>query len=193
MDGSIWSPITFPLPTKWGFSETAKERETNVLSILKPRLMPPSYFERGADAVPAPVFPFSAADPEIRSGSYRPGSVEPRPFQAVKAAPHEGVQIEVYDGLKAREFECAALRSIRLPESVATWVSLAAAVELDARGGVRHVFLETPSGQVDIDRAIIRALYTGRGAPGGAVATGRVKVMFWRREGGNPAGTDRAA
>jgi hypothetical protein len=192
MDGSPWSPVLLSRPSQWGFSHTAKESDSNVLAILKPRVMDASYFERGADAVSPPDFTDAGVTPDVRGADYQPRGVEQAVFARVPAVGREGMQVEVYDGLKERGFECTALSVLRLPELVTAWVSVTASVETDARGQVAHVFLESPSGKVELDEAVVRALYRGRGLPGRGAAEGRVKITYWRHEPAEAqAGTPR--
>ena len=190
MDGSLWSPVLLSRPSQWGFSHTAKESDSNVLAILKPRVMDASYFERGADAVSPPDFTDAGATPDVRGADYQPRGVEQAVFARVPAAGREGMQVELYDGLKERGFACPALSAIRLPESITAWVSVTASVETDARGQVAHVFLESASGKAELDGAVVRALYMGRGLPGRRAAEGRVKITYWRQE---PAEAQAAA
>ena len=102
------------------------------------------------------------------------------------------MQLEVYNGLEQRRFEAPALREIRLPDFGSPWLMVAAMVELDARGGVQHVFLESSTGKPDVaDRAcrdadgpFVKGLYRGQGSPGRAGDSGRVKLFLWRRDAG---------
>jgi len=184
VDGSAWSPVLMPLPTADGFS---KKAAVDVMSqkspglVLKPREREPLYLEMKLAAVPSLT---GAGLASLDSPGFEPDRLQPVVFSGGSAAQGPGLQIEIEDGLKARNFEAAGLREMTMPEAGLNPISATASVEMDRKGGVVHVLLEQPSGIAALDSAFVRGLRTGRGNWGEGPVEGHVRIVFWKRDQG---------
>jgi hypothetical protein len=69
---------------------------------------------------------------------------------------------------------------MRMWEGVMPWNAAAAWVEADSNGSVRHVFLDSSSGQTNVDAMIVRGLLSATAVPGAGPVRGRVRVHYWK-------------
>lgn len=184
VDGSAWSPVLMPLPTADGFS---KKAAIDVMSqkspglVLKPREREPLYLEMKLAAVPSLTGTGMAS---LESPGFEPDRLQPVVFSGGSAVQRPGLQIEIEDGLKARNFEAPELRDMTIPEAGVTAISATASVEMDRKGGVVHVLLEQPSGIAALDSAFVRGLRAGRGNWGAGPVEGHVRIVFWKQDQG---------
>ncbi len=189
LDGSAWSPVMFPLPSKVGFSGNVglKGMGQDLAGVLKRRAEEPPYLARAEE--PEPL----AVGAVVLSGertAYSPEPVEPPAYMLVHSNRVEGYRAEWYEGLKARRFEAPALAGLPPPDAGGGWLVLDASVQVDAAGRPVHVFLEQSSGQTNVDAAVIRALRVGRAEPGAGPAAGRARVFCAPRNAGTGATAD---
>jgi hypothetical protein len=96
------------------------------------------------------------------------------------------VRLEVSEPLSARGFDAPAVKDGTVFGTADAWTVVSAVVEVDPKGVVRHVFLETSSGRTDVDQAIVKGLYRGRCAQTGSVCEGRVSIVFPGRDAAAP-------
>ena len=191
IDGAAWSPVVFPLPTKEGFSKKAEEQGSgpNMESLLKPQVVAAPFLDvvldRGAGA---DLGLLTMRDEVV----FRPERSEKTAFASMPSNRVEGLQIEWDGTLAARQLEAPALKAIQPGEGNDTWAGITAYVGVDGRGWVQHVFLDTSSGQTNVDGAIVRALYEGRGIPGPGPSEGRVRVYYSRSGRTNGEARDAA-
>lgn len=177
-DGSAWSPVLMPLPTPDGFSKKAMAREKGGqgpdLSVrrttlaplyLDLKLPPPALALPGMTLLATSEFDAGREPPAFSPGS-RPGNA--------------GVRVTVSGELQAREFSAPALQELPFGQSGAQAVTVSAQVELDRAGWVTHCLVEEPSGIPGLDAKVDRALRGGRGSAGTGLASGRVRVYYWR-------------
>ncbi len=184
VDGSAWSPVLMPLPTADGFSKKAAVAVTPQKSpglVLKPREREPLYLEMKLAVVPSPT---GAGMATLESPGFEPDRLRPVVFSGGLAAPRPGLQIEIEDGLKARNFEAPGLRAIPIQETGLTPISATASVGMDRKGGVVHVLLDQPSGIASLDSAFVRGLRAGRGNWGEGPVEGHVRIVFWKYDQG---------
>lgn len=170
VDETVWSPVLFPLPTKYGFSEKADAQSgaSDMEAVLRPRIV-------GMPPAPVDVEPAAASRP-LPSTNPKPGGfvLEPvgKAAYSVSRSPIDSSMIvEVSDALALRNFRAPGLRG------VTSSVPLSAQVEIDAAGVVQHVFLESSSGSKGSDQAALRALRAGEADPGKDAVSGRVWFM----------------
>jgi len=175
LDGTMWSPVLIPLPTKYGFSLKADRQGgmQNTTAALRPQ---------GAESALMQTPPTPAATPGAlpdtnpRNTALSLEPVEQPAYAGVVSMSGGEWRVESLDGLASRNFRAPALDAVKPPEGSGTWLSACASVELGADGRVEHVFLETSSGSTNVDQAVLRALRTGAGDPGGRVTSGRVRI-----------------
>lgn len=181
LDGSAWSPVLMPLPTPEGFS---KKAAVNTLRDKGPRS---AVAARSATPVYLALTPSTA--PELASPGASlvlPQGFEPSAGQTfertAKASVDDAFQLQVTGGLVDRHFTCSPLH--KLPPSLCEGnsVAMTAYVELDRRGVVTHLLLEQPSGMAAVDSAVTRTLWMGRGSPSSGLASGRVRVYYWKAD-----------
>jgi hypothetical protein len=184
VDGSAWSPVLMPLPTADGFS---KKAAVDVMSqkspglVLKPREREPLYLEMKAAAAPSLT---GAGMASLESPGFEPDRLQPVVFSGGSAAKRPGFQIEIGNGLKARNFEAPGVRGMTIPEDGLTEISAMASVGIDRKGVVVHVLLEQPSGIAALDSAFVRGLRAGRGNWGEGPGEGHVRIVFWKHDQG---------
>jgi hypothetical protein len=84
------------------------------------------------------------------------------------------IGVNVSSALLAREFDTSALSRASLPQHEKAWV-VRAVVEIDEHGNVTQVLLETRTADVELNAAVLSALYGSRarlnGPPCGGVVT----------------------
>jgi len=182
VDGSAWSPVVFPLPTKYGFSEKA---DASALGHDMKQVFQPRVSEGVFLALPVPVT--QPADVGMLEGSkggasFRPAAVRARVFAVAAAAGDELWRLDMDDFLQGRQFIVDGLQEITPDAGVQG--SVEAYVELDRSGIPQHVLLDSSSGNTNLDRSIVRALYSGRGRRG-ADGGGRVRLFYWRAGDGD--------
>lgn len=178
MDGAAWSPVVFPLPTPEGFSRKAAPTDAgqSAALVLRPGAAEAVYLEVRADTLPAAdmgvlISPDSAAfHPQAPAQSSLP----------MPSAPPDRLRIDWDEALAQRHCEAEGLKRFVPADAGLTWLSAAAYIELDPQGRVQHVFLENSSGQTNVDRLIVRALYGGNATPGSGPASGRVRLNYWK-------------
>lgn len=177
LDGTAWSPVMFPHPTKFGFSGTVglKGMGQDLASVLKRREDDPPFLGRTPEPVPVQAGAVTLTSEPL---AYVPVTVEPPAYMLVHSNRFEGYHGEWYEGLKERAFEAPALGRLPVPEGSAGWLNLSAWVELEASGRVAHAFLEQSSGQPGVDAAVMRALRMGQGRAGSAATAGRARVFY---------------
>jgi hypothetical protein len=184
VDGSAWSPVLMPLPTADGFS---KKAAVDVMSqkspglVLKPREREPLYLEIKLAAVPSLT---GAGMASLESPGFEPDRLQPVVFSGGSAAQRTDLQIEIEDGLKARNFEAPGLRDMTNFATGVTAISATASVEMDRKGSVVHVLLEQPSGVESLDSAFVRGVRAGRGNLGEGPVEGHVRIVFWKVDQG---------
>jgi len=192
LDGTAWSPVMFPLPTKIGFSGMVglKGQGQNLDGVLKPRPEEPPYLGRAPEP---PGVPEGAVVLNSERTAYSPEPVEPPAYMLVHSNRVEGYQAEWYEGLRARGFEAPELARLPPPDGGGAWVALNAWIELDAQGRPAHVFVEQSSGLTNVDMAVVRALRRGQAKAGAGVAAGRARVFYAAREaaGGARGGAEK--
>jgi hypothetical protein len=180
VDGSAWSPVVFPLPTKYGFSDrvdTAGGR-SDMAQVFQPAVVEGVYAD-----LPVTVTP--PADVGMLVGgqgeeSFRPAAVGEEVFSAGVSGEADLWRMEMDSVLLERQFVVASLKNM-LPEATGRG-SVEAYVELDRSGAPLHVLLDHSSGNTNFDRAVVRALYLGRGQRFEDGGAGRVR-LFYRRGG----------
>ena len=180
LDGSTWSPVLMPLPTSDGFSKKAAVKamtSKSPVSVLKPQVTPSLYLEMKDPVIPALVVPGMGS---LKRAELDPGGEDAQVVVPVPATRTEGLQVELTGELKVRQFTIPMLQSIPVNAGEATTLMLTAHVELDPRGFVKHLFLEQPSGVAALDAAVVRSLWSGSGIKGDGLATGRVKLYYWK-------------
>ena len=179
IDGAAWSPVVFPLPTKEGFSKKAVAQGSgpSMESLLKPRVAEAPFLDIALDRHATADLGLLAMRDEI---AFRPEGSETTAFAAAPSNRVAGLQVDWDRTLVARQFAAPALSAIQPEEGNAVWAGVTAYVEVDAQGGVQHVFLDISSGQTNVDGAMVRALLQGRAAPGSGPTEGRVRVYYSR-------------
>ena len=180
LDGSTWSPVLMPLPTADGFSKKAAVKamaSKSPISVLRPGGTPSLYLEMKTPVVPALAVPGMVS---LKRAELDPGGEDVQVLVPVPATRKEGLQIELTDELKARQFSAPMIQSIPVNAGEATALMLTAHVELDPRGFVKHLFLEQPSGVAALDAAVVRSLWAGSGIKGDGLVTGRVRIYDWK-------------
>ena len=185
VDGSAWSPVVFPLPTKYGFSERADASGLghDLSQVFRPGVSEGVFLELPPLVTPpAAVGEFGGAGGE---SGFRPAGVRAPVFGGGPVADVDPWRVEMDESLKGREFSVADLNAI-VPDT-GQRVGMEAYVELDRGGAPLHVLLEGSSGSTNLDRAVIRALYAGRGKRGAEGVGGRVR-LFYRRVAAEGAG-----
>jgi len=184
MEGSAWSPVLMPLPTADGFSKKAAVYEMSQKSsgsVLKPRTMDPLYL----DMKLAPAASMTGNRiASLETPGFDPESLSPVVFTRGAAGQGTGIQVEIANGLKARNFDAPELRDMTIPATGLTAISVTASIELDRRGGVAHVLLEQPSGIAALDSALVRGLRAGRGHPGDGPVEGTIRIVIWKGDQG---------
>lgn len=184
LEGSAWSPVLMPLPTADGFSKKAAIHEMSQKSsgsVLKPRTLEPLYLEMK----PAPVASLTGnAIASLETPGFDPERLNPVVFSRVATGQGTGVQVEVANGLKARNFDAPELRGLTLPTTKLNAIFVTALIEIDRRGGVTHVFLEQPSGIAALDSSLVRGLRAGRGDPGEGPVEGALRIVIWKGDQG---------
>lgn len=178
LDGATWSPVVFPLPTREGFSKkaVALESGSGMVSLLKPHVAEPCFLDMGTEAAREAAIGMLTVGDEV---AFRPEAVGRGGIASNRTAATESVQIDVDGPLLGRRFDASGLRKLPWGESGTGWMTLIAYVEINEKGRVEHVFLETPSGQAQIDGSAIRALAAGSGDAGPGTVRGRVRVTAW--------------
>ncbi len=183
VDGSAWSPVVFPLPTKYGFSERVDASGVghDMAQVFQPKVAEGVFL-----ALPAMVtMPAELGVLEGGTGSegFHPSELASDVFGTVGGGEVEAWRIEMEDQLRGRQFSAAGVKAI-LPDAGVRG-SVEAYVELDRGGAPLHVLLDSSSGNTNMDRAIVRALYSGRGQRGVEGTGGRVRLFFWRADDGD--------
>lgn len=178
VDGSAWSPVVFPLPTKYGFSERVDTSGVghDMAQVFQPRVSEGVFL-----ALPAMVtMPAEVGVLEGGTGSegFRPAVPASDVFGEVGGGEVEPWRMEMDGPLQGRQFTVAGLNAIT-PDAGGRG-SVEAYVELDRSGAPLHVLLDRSSGSTNLDRAVVRALYSGRGRRGTDGDGGRVRLFFWR-------------
>lgn len=178
VDGSAWSPVVFPLPTKYGFSERVDASGVghDLSPVFRPGVPAGVFLELPALVTPpAEVGEFEGARGD---SGFRPAGVRRPVFGGVRVADMDPWRIEMDESLRGRDYVVADLKAI-MPEA-GQCGGMEAYVELDRGGAPLHVLLEGSSGNTNLDRTIVRALYAGRGQRGSEGVGGRVRLFYWR-------------
>lgn len=173
LDETAWSPVVFPLPTKYGFSEKADAQGglREMEAVLRPRIADSALLPAPAEpAAPARLLP--PTNP--RPGTFMLEPVEKPAYSVSRSRTDSGTGLDVSDSLALRNFRVPALAGVTCS------VPLSAYVELDEAGRVQHVFLESSSGSKAADQAALRALRAAEAEPGKGAVIGR--VWFIARE-----------
>ncbi len=180
-DGTAWSPVVFPLPTKYGFSESvdAQNGGHDVSALMKLRVFEGVFHNITAPAPDLAVL--GALDGPDTPRGYRPTGLDETVFRSAARKAGPGWLPDVEPALSARRY-AVDLSEIGAP-GLPSQGSVDAYVELDLRGYPLHVLLDGSTGNVQVDRAIIRALYKGRALQGGAGEAGRIHLYY--RDGTN--------
>lgn len=178
VDGSAWSPVVFPLPTKYGFSERADSPglSHDMSQVFQPNVAEGVFLELPALATPPAEI--GMLDGGRGDASFRPAGVRAPVFRGVRPVGTEPWQIEMDESLRDRRFTVESLKEV-VPDAGQRG-SLEAYVELDRGGSPLHVLLDSSSGNTNIDQAAVRALYTGRGQRGDKESCGRIRLSYWR-------------
>jgi len=182
LDGSTWSPVLMPLPTSDGFSKKAAVKEmpkAGPVPVLKPGVPQPSYLDLSPPALPVLEMPGMASLP---GGEFEPEIDSSKRYEESLAGRDTGIQVDIPGELKARGFTIPAIPVEKLAETELSTVTVTAYVELDRKGRVQHLLLEQPSGVPAVDALLIRDLRAGVGAPGTGLASGRVKLYYWKTD-----------
>lgn len=181
----VLSPALSALLNPAGIGDMAPAQQFGEAPDLHLPLTPLTYMER-AQYLAGDVPPLVSAQGAVsRAGEWpppgAPGVAGSRPVLESAALERlEGLRIDVRDGLSRED-----LAGIEVPGGFPTvdrnvWEAIAW-IEFDEAGGVDHVFLETPSGDVDRDRILVRSLYRWRLAPEAETRRGRVSMSYFRR------------
>lgn len=185
VDGSVWSPVVFPLPTKYGFSETVDTAggEHDVSVLMRPRVYAGIFLDVEGPSVERPIL--GALDGPDAPRGYRPTGIEERVFRISDPSPGSGWQADVDPVLEARQYmvDFSNVGSPAVPGQNA----VDAYVELDLRGYPLHVLLEGSTGNTAMDQALVKALYSGRAERGTTGEAGRLHV-YYRERGSVRAG-----
>jgi hypothetical protein len=179
IDGAVWSAVLFPVPTKEGFSKRAAVSDAgqDVMSLVKPWTAPAPLLEWAPDRHADVEVGVLTLKDEV---AFRPEAAEAPAFPAFTNRP-SGIYVEADEGLTRRKFEAPALAKAPAPADAVPWGPVTAYVETDRQGRVQHVFLDSSSGQTNIDAMIVRALLSGTAAPDAVPVRGRVRVYGWKR------------
>lgn len=179
IDGTAWSPVVFPLPTKEGFSKKASSPEPgqDMVSVLKPRVSEAAFLEMPPDRAETADMGLLTVQEAV---AFRPQPSAGSGLRPAGSRDADALLIERDTALAERAFDAPALKRFQPAEASLPSLSVTAYVELDPQGRVQHVLLETPSGQTNADAVIVRALYMGTASPAPASAAGRVRVNYWK-------------
>lgn len=176
VDGSVWSPVVFPLPTKYGFSETvdAPGGEHDVSVLMRPREFGGIFLDVEGPMVERAVLG-SLDGPDAPRGC-RPAGIEESVFRSSVQKGGSGWLADVDPVLEARKYlvDLSGVGGSAVPGQS----GVDAYVELDLRGYPLHVLLEGSTGNTALDQALVKALYSGRGERGGAGESGRIHVYY---------------
>lgn len=182
LEGSTWSPVLMPFPTSVGFSRKAALSampNKSSASLLKPKVSAPLYLDLTGPAPVTSTTPFMAA---LGASGFEPEADAPSVLNGGFAASRGGLQVEIGETLKGRGFVAPALKKVLLNATETPVFTLAATVELDQKGFVQHLLLDQSSGLPAVDAQVIRALRAGTGTPGTGLASGRVKLYYWKTD-----------
>lgn len=184
VDRTAWSPVVFPLPTKYGFSETADMAGGghDMAALMRPQAFEGVFLEGAPPAVETAALG-TLDEPGIRKG-YRPAAPAGDVFRTGGRKPATGWTMDMDEVLRGRGF-LADLAGVGVPP--AGQGNVDAYVELDLRGCPLHVLLEGTTGNPGLDATIVRALYAGRSDRGAEGFGGRVR-LFHRGPAGGRAG-----
>jgi hypothetical protein len=189
--GVTWSSVPIGLPNRIGFDGAAQREDSRFQAFLTP---PPLPVELGGDQKqdladrfgPALEWAVSGRPAPVR---YVPVPVDPPVFAPSSVRGRAPLDYDWMDELRGVDWvsvpviDSVSLRLGTKPVSLTVWVDLAPG------GWVDHVFLESPSGRAEIDRAVVRALMTLRAPPGRTGMSGRVRVSV---AGMEPPGSSMA-
>lgn len=179
VDGSVWSPVVFPLPTKYGFSETvdAQGGENDVSALMRPRGFSGIFLDVEGPLVESAVL--GALDSPDTPRGYRPAGIEESVFRVSARQDGSGWLVDVDAALESRGYvvDFAGVGGPAVPGQNA----VDAYVELDVRGYPLHVLLDGSTGNAAMDQAVVKALYAGRAERGAAREAGRVHVYYRER------------
>lgn len=189
--GVTWSSVPIGLPNRIGFDGAAQREDSRFQAFLTP---PPLPVELGGGQQDVSADRFGPALEWANGGRpvpvrYVPVPVESPIFVPTPSRDRSPIEYDWMDDLQGVSWRSApvidetALRSRTKPMSLTAWVVLAAG------GWVDHVFLESPTGRAEIDRAVVRGLWTLRATPGREGLAGRVRVSV---AGTEPSGSSMA-
>ncbi len=192
VDRTAWSPVVFPLPTKYGFSGTADAAGGghDMAALMKPRAFDGLFLETTEPPMEPRVL--GALDGPEAPGGYRPSGLDERVFGDGARKSATGWFLDMEAALQQRGFRVDLAGAGMTPPAGLGGVD--AYVELDPRGWPIHVLLDGTTGNPGVDRALVRALYAGRGERNGSGTAGKVRVFYRGSVGGRPGGEspDRA-
>ena len=177
-DGAPWSPLLIILPFKAGLSDKVGEQDPRVVAFLQPRLMAPEYLEGFPGEAPksggngAEEWALAGAR---GAGRYVPAQVEPQVYTGARGRSGK-VEVALLDGLRDSGFRTGVAWEQALGKAADKAVLVTARVETGLQGQVSHVFIENSSGFPEVDRAVLKVLYSGRVTNTYAGAAGRVRV-----------------
>lgn len=179
---TAWSPVVFPLPTRYGFSESgdAEDRGRDMGVILKPSQSKGLFLD--VEAPLAPEKPLGMVDSAEYVAGFRPGVASGLRFEEDGGKAWAAWSIEMDAPLKARGYHVDWAAVTMAGSAARGYVD--AYVDLDPRGLPSHVLMETGSGNAGLDKEMMRVLRAGRGDPGAEAVGGRVRLMFRGAEAG---------
>ena len=175
--GVTLSSVPIALPSTIGIP--GRGADQRLTALLRPRIMPTEYLEAFPDLVRTAA-PAGAVTAEWRSPAPM-SRYTPQPVETPAFPPSTGSALRVAAEALGNLARCGydATDSLaRLGEMVTgTWVTAIAYISVGPDRQT-HVFLETPTGIPDIDRAIVKALYTGRTQRVGLPYGGRIWIRI---------------
>lgn len=182
VDGAVWSPVVFPLPTKYGFSESvdAAGAGHDMTQVFQHRVQEGVYLN-----LPSPYTPMAEIGmlESVKGDSvFRPAAVVVPVFGNGSPSPTTPWRIEMDDTLKARLYTISGLNDLAIESWGRGMVD--AYVAIDPNGTPLNVLLDGTSGNTGFDRLMVRMLYSGRGARGEGTSAGRVRLFYRRPENG---------
>ena len=174
---TLWSPVLFALPTRFGFSREVMDREVEMVPPLEAPAESSIYLKRGDSDVSIPEIlrKVNGAGDMSRLGTWSGASDDLRAF-AEAAIPDDDLRWSVQYGDVSREDVVSAV----LPEgpvvySEAAWEAVAL-IEIDEDGWVTGVVLEIPTESAARNRALLADLHRWRFTRADGVRRGRIAL-----------------
>ena len=176
----VFSPAVFPRPGSAGLS-LASEDHPSAVRVESDRRLPEKLLPYSEGA--SPSLALSLTDRLRHRGDSAPGEglspvAESPVYSAVSRWPRTNVVVETSASLAACRLEPAPWlfdngEAVREYEVVSAWV------EVDGRGRVTGVLLETPAESAALNQRVVRALWQARVENPGTPCRGLVSVSFF--------------